>query len=354
MERVLLIALQKINRERTVNAIYHLLTGKRSIQTIQDAHLFELDAFFGIEPRLSFEDFHQNVTNLIRTNKVTKVKKDTFLLTEEGYKSINNPFSYPFYFKGIEYASYDREWMRRLTLMIQVWTNQNKQIKRYIPIVDQPATIRWVKAFYRTLKKGTDEYIKTLYDELIKLLEPLPDSYVQMFIKQLTTPVQIGLTKEQLATLFHMSPVDIQLHKTNYIHYMLGVINRNKKTYPLLYTFGQDLFEKHPSQTITNSAQITKRFVEQGLTPEQIANKRRLKTSTIHDHLVEISLQDPSFPLDRFISQKEQEEIKRAVKTLKTFKLKDIKDNVSDTISYFQIRLTLTKIKNEKKEGTYE
>src|SRR5699024_5256162 len=146
MERVLLTALQKINRERTVNAIYHLLTGKRSIQTIQDAHLFGLDSFFGIVPKLSLEDFHQSVTNLIRTNKVTKVTKDTFLLTEEGYKSIHHPFPYPFYFQGIKYAPYDREWMRRLTLMIQVWTNQNQQIKQYIPIVDQSETIHWVKA----------------------------------------------------------------------------------------------------------------------------------------------------------------------------------------------------------------
>lgn len=46
LQAIVLVQLQRIEGVRTVYSIYHLLKGKKSSQTIQDAHLFNLGIFF--------------------------------------------------------------------------------------------------------------------------------------------------------------------------------------------------------------------------------------------------------------------------------------------------------------------
>src|SRR5699024_5363514 len=88
----------------------------------------------------------------------------------------------------------------------------------------------------------------------------------------------------------------------------------------------------------------THRLVKQGLQPDQIATNRQLQITTIYDHIVEIALHDEQFPLESFVSNEKQREVYEAVNRLNSFKLKDIKEVVSEGISYFHIRLTLTQL----------
>ncbi|HLQ97926.1 MAG TPA: hypothetical protein VK135_04495, partial [Candidatus Dormibacteraeota bacterium] len=66
-----------------MNSIYHLLTGKRSIQTVQDVHLYQLDRFFGIFKKLNKPTFDQMVDELMEQQllstplKATSVSKPT-------------------------------------------------------------------------------------------------------------------------------------------------------------------------------------------------------------------------------------------------------------------------------------
>ena len=52
LQTIILFCLQKINGERTIYSIYHLLKGKKSSQTIQDTHLFHLQSLFQTEYEL--------------------------------------------------------------------------------------------------------------------------------------------------------------------------------------------------------------------------------------------------------------------------------------------------------------
>ncbi len=52
LQTMILFCLQKINGERTIYSIYHLLKGKKSSQTIQDTHLFHLQPLFQTEYEL--------------------------------------------------------------------------------------------------------------------------------------------------------------------------------------------------------------------------------------------------------------------------------------------------------------
>src|SRR5699024_9867308 len=98
------------------------------------------------------------------------------------------------------------------------------------------------------------------------------------------------------------------------------------------------------NQFITKSAQTTYNLFKRGYDIQQIAHIRQLKENTICDHFVEISLFDTSFPVEDYVDEEAQREIVRASQKLQTPKLKEIKQVVSEHITYFQIRLVLAQL----------
>src|SRR5699024_1045731 len=100
---------------------------------------------------------------------------------------------------------------------------------------------------------------------------------------------------------------------------------------------------------ISASANHTYQLLRKGYPIEKIAQMRQLKENTICDHIVEISLHVSSFSITKYVNQDVQDQIIRAIELTKSYKLKDIKGKLSEDISYFQIRLVLTKINMHKK-----
>ncbi|HEY9582015.1 MAG TPA: helix-turn-helix domain-containing protein, partial [Savagea sp.] len=75
----------------------------------------------------------------------------------------------------------------------------------------------------------------------------------------------------------------------------------------------------------------------------QIAKKRRLKVSTIQDHVIEIAYTVEAFPYERFIEPALFEQIRQQLSNRKDQPLKELKEQYS-MLSYFQIRLILTSL----------
>ena len=73
---------------------------------------------------------------------------------------------------------------------------------------------------------------------------------------------------------------------------------------------------------------------------------RRLKKSTIEDHLVELALHNKEFSIDPYISIEKQQQIQKAVKKLNSKQLKHIYHEVKNA-DYFEIRLVLAKYGDE-------
>jgi len=138
---------------------------------------------------------------------------------------------------------------------------------------------------------------------------------------------------------------------TGMVHRLIESIKKDTGSYPVLRILFTGT-KRHIS--LTGSARKTYDLYRQGLSPEAIAGTRRLKLNTIYDHLAEIALNDPQFPFTSFISEREAEEILKAIDKAGTYKLKSIKEQVSEDISFFQIRLILVfrhRLKRNEKEG---
>lgn len=333
-----------IQQSRSIYSTFHLLRGKKGIQSLHDARLFDLENIFGIYPTLNKKVFDQTVDSLINLNFIEKsISVDhVYTITSKGNKwlEVNNEKLYIKSYNGLKYNKKDNLFFERLLLFIQTFTNLKGKNKSFIPIVDDPNIINWVKESYRNMSRfSTDKIVYNLYYELHFLLKSFSDKEAEFIIDHLSGYDFYGLNANQLAKKYLIELKDIYLIRTALIHRMLKIIGHNITTYKLLSKF---INLDDTSPFLMNTTLTTYKLLEKGLSPEQIANSRYLKLNTIYDHIVEIALFDDYFLISKYVSDQQKKEISKAILHTKTYKLKNIKNKVSKDISYFQIRLVLT------------
>ncbi|ALX47981.1 helix-turn-helix domain-containing protein [Lentibacillus amyloliquefaciens] len=337
---IILSCCSKFRGDRSTSAVFHLLKGKRSIQTVQDAHIYELNHFYGIYPTLLKQDFDARIHHLIKNDTLLLSQENTAIPTSKGNSWLKqHAGNIPdHYFNGMEYCRHAPVFWERLILMIQTMTNSKQHYFNFIPVIDKTAVTEWVKKQYHLWKNNKSSFLNQLYGELFQLLEHFHKKEANIFVDSLTGYNHYGMSSFQLAERYGLEKVDVPLIRTSLIHRMLMLISQNESMNPLFMQFLQDLPDE---AKLTNSANKTKNFMDRGYAAEDIAAIRRLKLNTIYDHMVEIALYDTFFPLGQYVNPDEQDEIRTAIKKTNSYKLKDIKQNADETISYFQIRLVL-------------
>lgn len=332
----------QIQSERTISAIYHLLSGKKSIQTVQDAHIYRLEQFYGVYKSLTKESFDKKVKDLTDRKLLLELtgRDNVYIPTAAAKVWLDNKKkSLPFhYFNGLQYASVAIVFFDRLLLLIQTITNSQKGHFSFIPVVDKTSIENWVKVVYKKSKGFKQKFLADIYRELHQLLQCFSNQEASIFVDRLTGYKNYGMSLEQLAAEYRMTVHDIHLILSGLLQTMVTNIHKERDNFPLFSYIIKDLSGVIP---ITNSAYATSKLLNKAYTIDQIARIRQLKENTIYDHIVEIALYDPSFPVNGFITEKKQREIIEAVKITKSYKLKNIKEYLTEDISYFEIRLVL-------------
>ncbi len=100
--------------------------------------------------------------------------------------------------------------------------------------------------------------------------------------------------------------------------------------------------QKLPESVPSSTQMVTFGFYNQGLSVEEIAEKRSLKQSTIYDHLSQlISMRQP-IDIDKFVLPVRQDIIVKAIETVGTSSLKDLKENLGENYNYNEIKLVIS------------
>ncbi|WP_164668735.1 helix-turn-helix domain-containing protein [Virgibacillus doumboii] len=339
-DRIVILCSSQFKNGRSVSAIYHLLKGKRSIQTVQDAHIYRLDNYYGIYKTLRKQDFDEQINKLVSNNLILLDGESTAKPADSGYKLLEEtedcvPLSY---FNGMKYYNSTQLFFERLMLLIQTVTNSVKGNLNFIPVVDKPVITGWVKKRYFNVRQYQKQYLNHIHDELYTLLNCFSDREASMFVDCITGFRHYGMSTYQLADHYEVCRINVPLILTAVIQQMLSMIEHEKGKYPLLSSILSDMVE---DSKLTKSAQRTNELLRKQYSAEEIAAMRNLKLNTIYDHLVEIALYDSQFPLETYIDEQQRQEILTAVNKLNSYKLKEIKQEIDERISYFQIRLVL-------------
>src|SRR5699024_10900189 len=340
MKRIILQAQNKIGEDRSIFGLYHILQGRVSIQTIQDIKLYRLSHLYGIYKHLERNCFIAFIQSLQKQGFLVEKQPDHFVLSMKGRKWLESEIQTgeQLFFNGQQYRQSDKIF-HRLQLLIQVWTNMKMKNNQFIPIIEERETANWVKQFYQQTRTKIDKYLYYLHEELHDLLLGISDYYSEIFVAQLSSYYYIGNTMEQLSFEYSLSKEDIYLMTTNTLHYLIREVQLDESKYPILRII---MNQVEPEKNITHSAKISARFLQQGYKVDEIATRRGLKMNTIHDHIVELMMQEhPSVVLDHYITSEYIATVQNAISVAKSYKLKAIKENVGEEISYFQIRLVL-------------
>jgi predicted DNA-binding protein YlxM (UPF0122 family) len=179
-------------------------------------------------------------------------------------------------------------------------------------------------------------------------------NYLIDFYQELLTPKQ-----RNYMSLYYLDDFSLGEIADEFEVSRQAVYDHIKRTEAMLEQYEErlSLFKKHERRKqlldhlntpkMTQSSQTTWELLQQGRTVEDVAVRRRLTNSTMEDHLVEIAMDAPTFPLALFVDTAQHEEIRHIAQQLKTYALKRIKSAMLSDVSYFQIRLVLASSKWE-------
>ncbi len=341
LQAIVLLCLHHLKGERTIYSVLHILNGKKSSQSIQDIHLFQLKPFFGTVPELYRDKYNEIIESLVKENLVT-LDTDFFAkLTTNGEKKLTQYYEKHFKPKQLEnvhFGSRVYTFWRRLSLIIQCLSNLTNKEKSFFPIQRNPDIQRWVKGFLREFPDSNKISIQ-LYNELFQLLDGQEED-PNILVLRLTGFQDVGLTDIQLA---HQLEIDIYEYRFRFITFLHNLANgivTNKTDFPIL---SRILDHSEIQSVFTLSTEKTYHLLKRGHTLQEISVLRNLKESTIEDHIVEIAIQDNNFSLVNFISNEEIENVDKVVKDIGSKKLKSIRIYLPN-LTYFQIRLALAKL----------
>ncbi|WP_047475709.1 helix-turn-helix domain-containing protein [Bacillus siamensis] len=340
-DTVVLDCLDKIDGERTPSAVFHLLKGKKSSQTIQDAGLFQIAKYFGMASQCERGDIADSMHKLAGDSYITAGKEEgTCKVTARGVQKLERAFAerpWPKHCHGANYQTPAVTLWKRLSLLIQVLSNKERQCSQYIPVTNDVQTLRWVKRFMRKNRDAKGLSVQ-MHDALFQLLQGVSERQALIFVYSLTSFDRIGKTNKQLASQLNEDEWYVSVQFWGAVHYVIQSLPQC--AHPAL---GELLSDLRAESALTQSARKTLELLEKGFPIERIAAVRNLKTATIEDHIVEISLHQPAFFIEQYISEEDQRMITAFAKQHQTNKIKRIREGMQMRFSYFQIRLALAK-----------
>ncbi|MCM3358831.1 helix-turn-helix domain-containing protein [Psychrobacillus sp. MER TA 171] len=315
-------------------ASFYLLKGKKSGQTIQDVTYFSLHQYFSIYPKLTKEEYEEELSKLYEYSWIEQ--QDTLIrVSDKGeaqLKGYKNPL-----FNGWLLRGNEKVFWGRLELVMQTLSHFKNNESRFIPNQKDYFVHQFVKSYLRERDYKSDKFQQSFKSQLEHLLlhPSLGDIHRTLLIYRLSGYQISGLTWDQLATVYESSVTDMKLQFVEALHIILT--NVNEVDHPDLTQLAQDIFVHNP---LTQSALKTEQLLTQGYSLQEIASIRSLKVNTIEDHLIEIASANKGMSLSTFISEEDIQRVLMISTKNKTKKLKIIRDSLPE-LSYFQIRLAL-------------
>ncbi|KGX92290.1 hypothetical protein N781_18025 [Pontibacillus halophilus JSM 076056 = DSM 19796] len=341
---LLLHCITLLKGERTYSAIHHALIGKKSSQTFQDIHAYGLTPYYGVYKSLKRTQLEETLRAMQQDGTIA-INEGVPVLAAKGracYKEGLESYAHELtWFNGLSLQHMSEPVWSRLLLFVQTAANIVKGQHQFIPITDKPEYVSFVRKMYHEQKTQLSQSLTSLYNELYPLLKDMPSEFAELITYRFTSANIYGMSKSQLAQHTHETVHDVEVKFSCSVHYILERAMADSTNFPWLYTFIADQIQEIP---ITESAKKTLDYINQGYSLQQLTRIRRLKLSTIQDHIVEIALVHPSFSIEPFISSKAAQDISHQVKQLNTNRLKVIRESLGEQYSYFEIRLVLASL----------
>ncbi|MDW0109103.1 helix-turn-helix domain-containing protein [Sporosarcina aquimarina] len=345
LSSIILKIVEKMDGQRSLNASLHVLRGKRSGQTIQDVDYFSIKPFFSLLPKLQESTFLEAV-NELNSHELIIEKQGIIYLTQKGrLASAQLP---EFRFDGWNYRGQIETFNLRLLLLVQTLSQVRLSKNSFLPITNDRNVQQFIKELLRNLPATRQKTAALLAAELQSCIKQSEMSELQATVisHRLTGAEASGWTWEQLEEALEESRNSLQLELLEGLHRIIALSETTDyaRKLPILHKLAEGIRIETP---LTESTVITKKLFDQGLSIDEIAVVRKLRSSTIEDHITEIATNDKDFPILQFVELIDLEAVQDEVNRNEVKRLRLLKEKFPH-LSYFQLRLILSTAKGER------
>ncbi|MFX3617213.1 MAG: helix-turn-helix domain-containing protein [Sporolactobacillus sp.] len=339
-EWIILHLIDRMNGERTLSGIFHLLRGKHSSQSIQDSYLFHLRPFFHLLDGLSREEFDRWIDRVMANKWIEKSSavEEKYKLSMSGsayYHRLQAETSLPAGLTFTEWINDERLFWLKLQLLVQTISELGKENRAFVPVTRAPQATEAVRTILTAAPPDYTSLSKRLKGQICWVFSRMEAEEANLLAGQFSGHLLPGLTLDQMADVLHKEKMQIQLLFKAALRTFVHLVKEGQSAVPDLV-----LFFGAPENGLSRSAAKTYCLL-QGLMIDELAERRGLSRGTIEDHLVEITLKIDDFNWSPYLSEPMRRCILEIARRLKTKQLKPIKAAVGERISFFQIRLAL-------------
>ncbi|MFD2704406.1 helix-turn-helix domain-containing protein [Salibacterium lacus] len=335
--QMFLLLAERMNQERSIQALYHILTGKKSSQTIQDIKWYNVTYFFRMFPYWKETEF-ENDTNDLQYHRYIASHNNRVLITEQGRSQNDNfrtSYSWPPIYNGWLYGKSAAVFWKRTALFVQCLSQTLAGNRRFLPVFEDISVQHWLKKNWPKTIEEKQQTASVLFDELRELLGELDERDAFLIMNRLTGYHLTGQTWTQLSTRLQMSEDECHFRFLGSVHFLLEHADRSAVLRRA--ASGLEVWD-----VLTETTKKTLHYMNEGWGMERIARVRNLKRSTIEDHVVEIASEQTGFPIGDYVAKEDQNLILHHASALETKRLKVLKEAAQPKeLDYFSIRLTL-------------
>lgn len=346
---LVLNGMKSLAKERTLQAFFHILRGRKANQTMQDVHLFQLYPYYRLLPHFSKEQWDEILQEILWQNFIQKQKldqqKDTFVLTEAGEALARAGWAnyqlsrwFAIFHEHRWVNEYLPTFWLRLHLLVQTVSHLRAKDPSFYPLVHD----RHIQAFVKERLQDREHrkrWLDGLPDELFRALSVIPVEVQPLLVKQWAGAGQTAMTLQQLAYEEKLAPSFVRVKWRYGVAKLMVAIKEHAADLPLLAALLPE--GDAVGMQMSKSARETYRLLQKQVSIEEIARMRRIALSTVEDHLVDIALHQPTWDASQFLAEADKQTILEASARLQTRRLRLIKEALQDRYSYLQIRLAL-------------
>ena len=345
---IILALVKRLNGLRSKTGIIRLLLGSYAKQTLQDTFFFRLTVFYGLFDGLDSKIIDKSIQTLILKGYLSD-EKEKIKLTELGEHNLSfleNQFIF-FTIQDSEITSIvDRKTKKRvkdrLVLLVQVLSNLSQDQKNFVPIIEEIDAQEWVKRHllpYDSIKIA--RLTSTLHQELDKLSIYYDEIEKQLLLFRFSGKHRTAFSWDQLKVHLELDKDELLIRYNLLLHKFIHVVCKRPEDFPLLY---QLFYENNSIGYLSDSSRQTWVLIKNGKNVNEISRIRKIKESTIYDHLMEIIMFNPAFDISPFVEAWKEEEVTLLFQKWGVRSLGEYKANVHQEIGYAEIKLILTKL----------
>lgn len=185
--------------------------------------------------------------------------------------------------------------------MVQVASELSYQNNKYFAITNDLKAQQLFKNWFRRYGKTT--LLGEITTSLTDFLAHEPELNAQLFCEQLTGHGRLGQTKAQLAKSYQLQIAEIEVGWRDLCaRYAKYLLDQNFELAKLVM----------PYKRLTNlpaSTEKTYSLFLAGKSIEEIADLRKIRKSTVQEHLLNVAILADDFPRERLLSPKIKKQI---------------------------------------------